>query len=99
MEELKQPYKIILSQKGDLNIQSPNPLTAQEIQPLTDAAILQQKAHLQHQKEIDKQHQVYTLLISFLLFIGLFSVSFAGVRTISKNFKSSEVNYARQLIS
>lgn len=53
--------------------------------------LLHQKAQLQHEKEIDKQHQIYTLMMVGLLSLGLFSVSFATVRTLSKYLKISEV--------
>lgn len=90
MEDTKQQFKVNLSQ-GNLNVQSPIPLSQEQIQPLVDATILQQKAHLQHEKDIDRQHQVYTLMITALLSLGLFTVSFAIVRTVSKTLKISEV--------
>lgn len=90
MEELN-TYKIKINRIEGLSIESQNPLTEQEIQPILDSSLLHQKAQLQHEKEIDKQHQIYTLMMVGLLSLGLFSVSFATVRTLSKYIKTSEV--------
>lgn len=90
MEDTKQQFKVNLSQ-GALKIESSHALTAEQIQPFVDATILQQKAHLQHEKDIDTQHQIYTLMIAALISLGLFTVSFAVVRTVSKTLKKSEV--------
>lgn len=89
MEELEH-YKVKLNTQG-LLIQSTKPLTEQEIQPLLDSSLLHQKTQLEHEKELDRQHQIYTLLTVSLLSLGLFSISFATVRTVSKYIKTSEV--------
>lgn len=90
MEELER-YKVKLNMREGLLIQSTKPLTEQEIQPLLDSSLLHQKVQLQHEKEIDKQHQIYTLMMVCLLSLGLFSVSFTTVRTLSKYLKTAEV--------
>ncbi len=98
MEE-SNSFKIKMSPEVGLLIESQNPLTSEQIQPLLDSSLLHQKAQLEHQKAIDKQHQVYTLMIAALVSLGLFSVSFATVRTVSKFIKTSEIQHARFFIS
>lgn len=89
MEDIKQ-FKIKLETNGNLQIESSEKLTTDEIQPILDTARLNQKTHYLYQKELDKQHQIYTTLIALLLCLGLFSISFVIVRTV-RNFKTSQI--------
>lgn len=99
MEELN-TYKIKMNPELGLLIESQKPLTTEEIQPILDSSLLHQKAVLEHKRAIDKQHQVYTLMITALVSLGLFSVSFAAVRTVSKIIKTStEINHAGFYVS
>jgi len=99
LEELN-TYKIKMNPELGLLIESQKPLTTEEIQPILDSSLLHQKAVLEHKRAIDKQHQVYTLMITALVSLGLFSVSFAAVRTVSKIIKTStEINHAGFYVS
>jgi hypothetical protein len=99
LEELN-TYKVKMSPELGLLIESQKTLTTEEIQPILDSSLLHQKAHLEHERAIDKQHQIYTLMIAGLVALGLFSISFATVRTISKFTKTSGVeNHARIYVS
>ncbi len=99
MEELS-TYKVKMNPEMGLQIESQRPLTNDQLQPLLDSSLLHQKARLEHERAIDKQHQIYTLMIAALVSLGLFSISFATVRTISKFTKTSGVeNHARQYVS
>jgi hypothetical protein len=80
-----------LSPQGHLTVESTEKLSTDEIQPLLDSSRLNQRAYYASQKEIDKQHQIYTLMIVALLSLGLFTVSFAFVRTVSQVFKQSTI--------
>lgn len=101
MEELK-GYKINLTHDGNLTVQSTEKLSPEELQPLIDSSRLNQKAYLQHEKaylqhekEVDKQHQIYTLLIASLLCLGLFSISFVTIRTVSRILKTSSIEVSK----
>jgi molecular chaperone DnaK (HSP70) len=84
-------YRVKLGERGELQIQSSEKLSPQEIQPLIDSSRLSQKAYYQHQKELESQQQFYTLILSGLVVLGLFTVSFAAVRTVSKTLIKAEV--------
>lgn len=88
MEELKQ-YKVDLLNNGDLKIQSSEKLSPEELQPLLDSVYLKQQAINQLQKDIDRQHQIYTLVMVIALTLGLFTFSFVLSRTVTRNFKQS----------
>lgn len=90
MEELKQ-FKISLTHKGSLTVSSTEKLSPEELQPLIDSSRLNQKAYFQHQQDIDKQHQVYTMLIASLLCLGLFTISFTAIRVFSRILKTSSI--------
>ena len=83
-------FKINLSNEGELSVETPVPLKEGELQTLVDAASLNQKYFLTHERESRRAQQTYVLVALSLLFFSVFTVTVATVRT----YRFSQANQA-----
>ena len=92
-------FQVSISELGELKITSTDEPTQENLQAILDHTKLTVNAHLNYQRDRDKEQSLYVMIATFFLCLGLFTISYSLVRAITSTFKTSEITNVRQILS